>query len=195
MKRCPFCAEDVQDAAIVCKHCGRDLNATEASTNAAVSGTTKPLVTRTHVVVGIALFGLMWVGLGRIGKPLDAVQTPPRAPITLQEVVQNVPAHSWKALSLDLPYSGNLRVDLHVVNGNPLDVVLLSESEFEILKSQDDGWSKIRVYTGFNATKTKAFARSAFMNPGGYYLVMRDTSLGVLSSAASDVSVKATLNP
>jgi len=123
----------------------------------------------------------------------QAVAAVLHTPITLKDDVENLPAASWKAVALNLPYSGSVKVNLAVVQGNPVDVFLVRADQLETIKKEQ--WNNVQVFTDFNASKTKTYRRDGQLGQGGYYLVMRDTSLGILSASASDISVKVQLNP
>ncbi len=113
--------------------------------------------------------------------------------IELKNEVQNLPAASWRAVALSLPYSGTISVDLTVERGNPLDVFLTTPDQLANMKKGQR--NQFRVYSGFTASKAKIYKRSGQLRQGDYCLVLRDTSLGVLSASSSDIAVKAQLNP
>jgi hypothetical protein len=138
----------------------------------------------------LSLVGLVWYSVGT-KQTVRMVATVVHTPIEIQNEVENLPASSWKAIALNLPYTGTVSVDLAVQRGNPLDVFLMNPDQINNLKMRQ----QFKVYTDFTASKTTTYKRSGRLMQGNYYLVLRDTSLGVSSARSSDVTVKVELNP
>jgi hypothetical protein len=68
VKKCSYCAEDIQDAAIVCKHCGRELQGANAG---AVTVRRKPRDWQRPFGIVIGSLALLWM-IGWVGRQLDA---------------------------------------------------------------------------------------------------------------------------
>jgi len=82
---------------------------------------------------------------------------------------------------------------LYLGSGPALTVFITTPDQAESMKKAQ--WRSVSVYGDFNAMKTTTYRRTGQLGAGSYYLVLRDTSLGILSQSTSDVSVKITLNP
>lgn len=138
---------------------------------------------------------ILWVAWYNKGtrKTTQMVASAVHAPMTLKDEVDNVPANSWKAVGVDVPYSGTIDVSLQVLQGNPMDVFVVPSDQLDTMKKED--WDHIKVYSDFNATKTKTLKRTGQLGQGSYYFVLRDTSQGTLSARASDISLKVQLSP
>ncbi len=201
---CTQCGTNLPNDSQFCRSCGKTQGAVSAGGGTAAAPAPAPIpaplaaaparkskVTVLLAILGVLLF-LIWRAVGT-DNVRTVVSTAARLPVTLDDQVENVRAASWKAIALNLPYSGTVSINLAVVSGNPLDVFLTTPDQTDAMKAGQ--WQDVKVFSGFSATKTKTYRRTQTLNQGSYYLVVRDTSLGILSSSASDISVKAELNP
>ena len=121
------------------------------------------------------------------GKPAAIVHTP----ITIVDIVEKIKIGDWKAVPLNLASGGILDVTITVVHGNPIDVYVMPGPELDNFKNQKE----FKDVIDFTAMKTRNYKRSGDLSNGDYYLVLRDSSLGIFSTRSSDVKITVQLKP
>lgn len=142
----------------------------------------------------VLLIVLAWIYFqSRIDKPAGTLlKEVTHMPVDLRTETFSVPARSWKAIGIQVPYNGSLTVNVQVLgNGNAMEMFLTNEAGIEKLKSTKEA----TYLSGFYAVKASTFQHTERISQGSYYFVVRDRHLGILSASASDVSLNARIDP
>jgi hypothetical protein len=144
------------------------------------------------LVSGILLVAFFYVRMN-IGEraATSIVKAIAQQPIELKNAIENIPASSWQSHKFAMPYSGSLRIDATVVKGNGIDIFVIDEMDFNDFKSGKD----VPRIADFEATKTKNYSREKYLKAKTYYLILKDSTLGILSQKSSDVKILIAARP
>lgn len=113
------------------------------------------------------------------------------APVAIIDRTAKIKIGDWMAMPVKLASNGKLAVTVDVVNGNPIEVYVISGTEMENYKNHN----KIKNVPGFTPARTRNYKQSADVVSGEYYLILKDSSTGVFSKQSSDIKVNIHLQP
>jgi hypothetical protein len=77
VKKCPYCAEEIQDAAVVCKHCGRDLKGGASQVQLVQPKKRTSLVAWGCLIFLVVIVGLCVAARSSLDTAREAARRPP----------------------------------------------------------------------------------------------------------------------
>lgn len=137
----------------------------------------------------VVLVWLLWAFFGR--PSITTIKQAVNLPADVMNDTFGLRAASWRSTPIRVPYNGSLTISVQVTRGNPVRVFLTNQEGVNKFRDTKQG----TYFGGFYSDNTKSFDHTDRLQPGQYYLVVYDSSLGILSSPSSDISVKAHIDP
>jgi hypothetical protein len=175
VKSCPFCAEQIQDAAIVCKHCGRNLNGPGAAEP--VRGAPKKSRASLYVLVGLVAIGVVVVNNAR--SSASTTSTNPVLPPVRQAIrvdLANSEAREIKAEKF-YDYTFQLPNRACTITGRVLGISGGNKDFYAAIMSDDDyrNWMtnhQAKVFWQTAARTAAATINTTLQGPGTFHFVV-----------------------